>query len=145
MDLIADLDTQLLNTFVFVLQKLKGLLPLIFNEDVLYSGNEVKIGNVDGVTKIVLLIDVTQSLYITPFDESNLMPQIRDAPSMEHASLASLHQSDGLGHVSQSLSEFFIGAFGKLEADFPIFIVSDGVTVVFREVDTDYFGDFASG
>ena len=60
MDLIADLDTQLLNTFVFVLKKLKGLLPLIFNEDVLYSGNEVKIGNVDGVTKIVLLIDVTQ-------------------------------------------------------------------------------------
>ena len=109
-DLIAYLNAQLLKALILVLQKLQGLLLLTFNVDVLDTRYEVKVGDIGGVTQVILMFDIAKCLYVGAFDKAHLVPEIGDAPSMEHTTLACLHQDNSLRQIGQNLPKLCIGA-----------------------------------
>ena len=72
-DLIAYLNAQLLKALILVLQKLQGLLLLTFNVDVRGTWYEVKLGDIGGVTQVILMIDIAKCLYVGPLRASEIL------------------------------------------------------------------------
>ena len=56
------------------------------------------------------MVDIAKCLYVGSFDKAYLMPEIGDAPSMEHTALACLHQDNSLRQIGQNLPKLCIGA-----------------------------------
>ena len=81
MDLIAYLNAQLLKALILVLQKLQRLLLLTFNVDVRGTWHEVKLGDIGGVTQVILMVDIAKCLYVGSFDKAYLMPEIGERAS----------------------------------------------------------------
>ena len=47
---------------------MQGLLLLTFNVDVRGTWYEVKLGDIGGVTQVILMIDIAKCLYVGPFN-----------------------------------------------------------------------------